>query len=132
MERAYHNALKHWQNYVHWRANRNPERAATEERFGYDTKHAAHLLRLYNMGIEILREQVLRVHRPEAAWLREVLGGRYTYPELMALVAGLRAELIAAEAASTLPDAPAAEAIEAVVVALHTHALAASRFQPTQ
>lgn len=73
MERAYHNALKHWQNYAHWRANRNPERAALEERYGYDAKHAAHLLRLYRMDIEILREQVLRVSRPEAPWLREAL-----------------------------------------------------------
>lgn len=128
-ERAYHNALRHWQNYVHWRANRNPERAAMEERFGYDTKHAAHLLRLYNMGIEILREQLLRVQRPEAEWLREVLSGRYTYPELMALVADLRTELAAAEASSPLPDAPAAEAIEALVVTLHTRALADLRFQ---
>lgn len=40
-----------------------------------------------------------------------------------------RTELAAAEAASTLPDAPAAEAIEALVVALHTGALADPRFQ---
>jgi hypothetical protein len=53
----------------------------------------AHLLRLYRMGIEILSEQVVRVRRPDAAWLREVLGGRYSYDELMALVASLRREL---------------------------------------
>ena len=128
-ERAYHNALKHWQNYVHWRANRNPDRAGREQHFGYDTKHAAHLLRLYRMGIEILREEVVRVRRPDAAWLREVLDGRYSYPELMELVHQLRSDLIAAEAASTLPDAPDAEEIEALVVALHRQSLADARFQ---
>lgn len=61
--------------YQSWRANRHPERAALEALHGYDTKHAAHLLRLYRMGIEILSEQVVRVRRPDAAWLREVLGG---------------------------------------------------------
>ena len=38
------------------------------------------------LGIEILREQVVRVRRPDAAWLRGVLAGRYSYDELMALV----------------------------------------------
>ena len=47
----------------------------------------------------------------------------------MSLVAGLRTELAAAEAASSLPDAPAADAIETLVVALHTRALADPRFQ---
>lgn len=129
MERAYHNALKHWQNYVHWRANRNPDRAAREQHFGYDTKHAAHLLRLYRMGIEILQEGVVRVRRPDAAWLREVLNGRYSYPELMDLVADLRTDLAAAEQVSSLPAAPDADAIEALVVDLHLRALADRRFQ---
>ena len=81
------------------------------------------------MGIEILREQVLRVQRPEAGWLREVLGGRYTYPELMDLVAELRTELTNAEAASTLPAAPDGAGIEALVISLHLQALANPRFQ---
>ena len=59
-ERAYRAALKHWQNFQTWRANRHPERAALEAVYGYDTKHAAHLLRLYRMGIEILSEQVVQ------------------------------------------------------------------------
>ena len=123
-ERAYRAALKHWQNYQGWRANRHPQRAALEALHGYDTKHAAHLLRLYTMGIEILREQVVRVPRPDAAWLREVLGGRYSYDELMALVAELRRELAQAEAASALPAEPDASAVEALVFELQRQALA--------
>lgn len=131
-ERAYRAALAHWQNYVHWRANRNPERSALEERYGYDTKHAAHLLRLYRMGIEILREHVVRVLRPDAAWLREVREGRYTYPALMALVADLRAELARAEAESTLPAEPDTAAIEQLVIELHRRALGDARFGDAQ
>jgi hypothetical protein len=127
-ERAFRAALAHWQNYRAWRANRNPARAVDEERYGYDTKHAAHLLRLYRMGIEILRDHVVRVRRPDAAWLIAVRNGRYTYPELMELVASYRTELAQAEAASTLPDAPEFAAVEAAVVGLHRRALDDVRF----
>jgi predicted nucleotidyltransferase len=127
-ERAYRAALKHWQNYQGWRANRHPQRAALEALHGYDTKHAAHLLRLYRMGIEILRQQVVRVRRPDAAWLREVLGGRYSYDELMALVADLRGDLAEAAAASALPAEPDAAAVEALVVNLHRASLVDPRF----
>jgi hypothetical protein len=127
-ERAYRAALKHWQNYQGWRANRHPQRAALEALHGYDTKHAAHLLRLYRMGIEILRQQVVRVRRPDAAWLREVLGGRYTYDELMALVADLRGELAQAAAASALPAEPDVAAVEGLVVNLHKASLVDPRF----
>ena len=123
-------ALKRWQNFQTWRANRHPERAALEAVYGYDTKHAAHLLRLYRMGIEILREQVVRVRRPDAAWLRAVLGGRYSYDELMALVAELRRELAEAEAASSLPAEPDVVAVEALVVDLQRRALVDPRFDP--
>lgn len=129
VERAYHNALKHWQNYIQWRANRNPDRARREENFGYDTKHAAHLLRLYRMGIEILTEEVVRVRRPDAAWLRQVLDGRYSYPELMNMVTELRTELAAAEMSSNLPAAPDTDAVEALLVELHMRALHDERFQ---
>lgn len=129
-ERDYRAALKHWQNYQHWRAHRNPERAALEALHGYDTKHAGHLLRLYTMGIEILREQVVRVRRPDAAWLREVLGGRYTYDELMALVAELRAGLAQAEAASALPAEPDVAGVESLIVDLQRRALGDARFNP--
>jgi hypothetical protein len=110
----------------------HPERAALEARHGCDTKHAGHLLRLYSMSIEILRQQVVRVRRPDAAWLREVLGGRYNYDELMALVADLRAELAEAAAASTLPAEPDAAAVEALVVDLQRRALGDARFYPVE
>lgn len=131
-ERDYRSALKHWQNYQSWRANRHPERAAREAVHGYDTKHAGHLLRLYRMGIEILADQVVRVRRPDAAWLREVLQGRYTYDKLMALVADLRKELALAEAASSLPAEPDATAVETLVIDLHRRSLSDPRFDVTE
>ncbi|MCL4834862.1 MAG: nucleotidyltransferase domain-containing protein [Caldilineaceae bacterium] len=128
-ERAFRGANKHWQNYQKWRENRNPERGALEEIHGYDTKHALHLLRLYRMGIEILREGVVRVKRPDAEWLRSVKAGRYTYPELLEIVEDLQAELAEAERHTSLPATPDEAAIDALLVDLHWQALQSERFR---
>lgn len=71
------------------------------------------------------------VRRPDAAWLREVLAGRYCYDELMALVAELRRELAQAAAASALPAEPDVAAVEALVVDLQRRALGDARFDPS-
>ncbi len=117
-----------WQHYQHWRANRNPERAALEIEHNYDTKHAAHLLRLYRMGIEILKEGVVRVKRPDAEWLRSVQKGAYSYPELLTLIASLQLELAEAEATIHLPEMPDEAAVEALIMEMHSDALRESRF----
>lgn len=36
----YRSALSHWKNYLSWKENRNPKRAAMEAKVGYDVKHA--------------------------------------------------------------------------------------------
>ena len=57
-----------------------------------------------------------------------MLGGRYSYDELMVLVADLRTELAEAEAASSLPAEPDVTAVEALVVGLQRRALGDPRF----
>jgi uncharacterized protein len=54
-ERKYRAAVKHWDAYQAWKTQRNPQRAELERRFGYDTKHAMHLLRLMHTGLEVLQ-----------------------------------------------------------------------------
>ena len=44
-ERAYHHAFRDWQQYEHWKAHRNPKRAALEMKMGFDGKHASPLVR---------------------------------------------------------------------------------------
>jgi predicted nucleotidyltransferase len=51
-ERRFRAAQKHWQSFQRWRAERNPMRADLESRYGYDTKHAMHLIRLMRTGLE--------------------------------------------------------------------------------
>lgn len=53
------------------------------EKFGYDTKMAAHALRLYRSGREFLETGVLQVKRPDAEELLEVRAGKYTFEEFV-------------------------------------------------
>ena len=71
---------KHAQ-YWTWKNNRNEARSELEEQFGYDTKHAMHLVRLLRMGKEALEEGVLKVKRPDAEELLAIRDGAWTYDQ---------------------------------------------------
>lgn len=51
---SYKAAKREYDKYTSWRKNRNPARAKLEELYGYDVKHASHLVRLLLQGEEIL------------------------------------------------------------------------------
>jgi len=71
---------KHAQ-YWTWKKNRNEARSELEEQFGYDTKHAMHLVRLLRMGKEALEEGVLKVKRPDAEELLAIRNGAWSYEQ---------------------------------------------------
>ena len=62
-EKAYLKALSHWRQYQSWKKGRNRKRAELETKFGYDSKHAMHLVRLMKMGEEILLSGEVDVYR---------------------------------------------------------------------
>lgn len=66
-------------NYWQWVKNRNAARHELEEKFGYDTKHAMHLVRLLRMGEEILKGQGVKVRRPDADTLLAIRNGEHSY-----------------------------------------------------
>ena len=70
-------------NYWTWKENRNKKRSELEEQFGYDTKHAMHLVRLLRMGYEALDQGKIIVKRPDAAELLAIRNGSQTYEELV-------------------------------------------------
>ncbi|MCP4543040.1 MAG: hypothetical protein GY832_38480 [Chloroflexi bacterium] len=117
-ERAYRDALKHWNHYQEWRRNRNPDRAELERRYGYDTKHAMHLLRLLRMGMEILETGEVHVYRPDQEWLRAVREGALGYEEVLALASEYEGRLAVLEKTSSLPEEPDLERAEKLVMAL--------------
>ena len=71
------------EQYWTWKKNRNVTRSALEEHFGYDTKHAMHLVRLLRMGVEALRDGELIVRRPDAEELLAIRDGAWTYDQLV-------------------------------------------------
>jgi len=70
-------------NYWNWKRNRNPARAKLEAAFGYDGKHASHLVRLLRMGVEALRDEEIVVKRSDAQELLDIRNGAWTYDELI-------------------------------------------------
>lgn len=117
-ERGYRTAFRHWNQYQEWLRNRNPARAELEAKYGYDTKHAMHLLRLLRMGEEILRDGTVRVFRPDAEWLQSVRHGALTYEQVLALAAEHRARLDGLIATSPLPEEPDARAANDLLISL--------------
>lgn len=53
------------------------KRKGLVEKYGYDTKNAAHLIRLLRMAIEYLGDGVLRVHRTDAPELLKIKCGEW-------------------------------------------------------
>lgn len=130
-ERRYRAARKEWTLYQTWLRQRNEIRAALEARFGYDTKHALHLVRLMRMGHEILTDGQVRVRRADRAELLAIRDGAWSYDELIERAEALHAQIKAAATTSTLPAAPDSAAIDALCIDLIDAALSAGPNQNT-
>lgn len=96
-------ALKHWDSYQTWQAQRNPARAELERSHGYDTKHAMYLIRLMRMGLEVLQTGELRVRREDAEQLSAIRDGALSFDELLAMAGDLQRDMETAAAAAQLP-----------------------------
>jgi predicted nucleotidyltransferase len=102
-ERKYRAALKHWESYAKWKEERNPKRAHLETIYGYDTKHAMHLVRLMKTGLELLQTGELRVRREDAEELIAIREGALSYEALLARAKELEAAMHLAAQESRLP-----------------------------
>lgn len=114
-EKSFEKAMLDWQKYQRWLKDRNPERAELEKKFGYDTKHAAHLVRLLRMGNEVLRTGKINVYRSEDAQeLLDIRKGTMSYEELIEYAGRLNRELddFYRSGQSPLPAKPNLEKIE--------------------
>jgi predicted nucleotidyltransferase len=76
------------------------------QKFGYDTKNAAHLIRLLRMSIEFLVEGALEVERRDATQLLQIKNGEWTLPEVKKEAERLFALADDAYIKSTLPINP--------------------------
>lgn len=83
-EKAYASAKRNWDQYQNWKATRNKDRSELETKYGYDCKHAYHLVRLMRMAKEVLEGKGVRVKRTDDRQeLLDIRNGRWSYDELM-------------------------------------------------
>lgn len=114
-EKRYRAALTEWQHYQAWLRDRNPERAALEKQFGYDTKHACHLVRLIRMCREILETGQVLVKRPDAEELRAIRKGAWSYTQVCEFAEAEDQALNEVVKVSKLPSAPDSAKIQELV-----------------
>ncbi len=83
LEKRYHAAKVQFEQYENWKKTRNAARADLEAKYGYDTKHGMHLLRLMRMCVEILETGKVQVKRPDREELLQVRAGLWPYDRLI-------------------------------------------------
>lgn len=86
--------------------NHHGSHAGLIEQYGYDVKHAMHLIRLLHMGLEILTEGECRVLRPDNNYLLAICYGEYTLDQIQQEAEKLFRLLDEAYANSKLCDTP--------------------------
>jgi uncharacterized protein len=91
-------------------------RKALVERYGYDTKNAAHLIRLLRMGIEFVRDGEMNVHRHDAQELLAIKAGEWPLERVKAEAERLFQRAEEAYDRSTLPAKPDGEKVDALCV----------------
>jgi predicted nucleotidyltransferase len=92
------------------------KRKALVEKFGYDTKNAAHLVRLLRMGIEFLATGQLNVMRPDAPQLIRIKKGEYTLEKIKSMAEGLFDDARKALMLCKLPEEPDHEKAEYILM----------------
>lgn len=66
-----------------WKKNRNVSRSELEVKFGMDTKHAMHVVRLLRTAEELLTTGEVLVKRPDAEELLAIRNGAWSYEQMM-------------------------------------------------
>jgi predicted nucleotidyltransferase len=122
-EKRYRQARQEWSQYQEWQKNRNPVRAALEAQFGYDTKHAMHLVRLQRMASEILRQERVIVTRPDHEELRAIRQGAWDYDQLLEMCQKMEQDIDEAARTSGLPAAPDEDNLNALCESIVTEVI---------
>lgn len=83
-EVAFYDAQADWKRYMQWKKSRNKARAVLEEKYSFDCKHAAHLVRLMRMGVEVLKTGKINVDRTniDAEELKAIRVGAWKFEEV--------------------------------------------------
>ncbi len=82
-EKKYRKAMEEYNKYHKWLKDRNPKRAALEEKFGFDTKKGAHLYRLMTQSEEILTTGKVNVWREDWEKIVAMRNGYWDYDRFL-------------------------------------------------
>lgn len=117
-ELKFYNANSEWKQYISWKKTRNPKRADLEAKFGYDTKHSMHLVRLLRMGKEGLEKGELFVDRTniDVEELKEIRNGAWTFDKVEQYAKDQDEELAKLYLTSKLPKSPDREKLSDLCV----------------
>jgi hypothetical protein len=101
----------------HFSGYMGAKRKAMVRRYGYDTKNAAHMVRLLRLGLEFLETGRLQVFRTtDADELKAIKRGGWTLEQVKAEAARLFERMEAVKAASPLPEHPDERAANRLLV----------------
>jgi predicted nucleotidyltransferase len=117
-EKQYRAAVTHYDQYLNWKKSRNPVRTELEAKFGYDTKHGGHLIRLMRMAREILVDHKVYVKRPDREEILAIRRGEWSYDKLIDEAAQIEAQCEELYKTSTLRHEPDMNKLNEFVVEL--------------
>lgn len=126
-ERQYTGRQRDWEQYQNWKASRNPKRAELEAKFGYDTKHGMHLVRLMKMCKEIMEIGKVQVKRPDREELLAIRNGAWSYEQLIAWADESEKSMEDLYKKSTLPHSPDRKALDLLCIELVEASLGGER-----
>ena len=118
----YEKEVKVLDNLFDWVIDRNKKRSDLEAKFGYDTKHAAHLIRLYLGAEQLLNTGDFSptLTGDDLTVVRDVRDGEYSYQWLLDFVTKIKQDLTELESNSTLPAKANVNQINSLLLDLYT------------
>jgi predicted nucleotidyltransferase len=119
-----HNQYKADKDHVNkmwnWKCNRNEKRGDLEEKYGYDTKHASHLVRLMEGAKDLLKtgKYTPELSEDRLKLVNDTRDGKYTYDEVVEYAERLDAELDEMYKTSELKNKPDHKGVNKLVLEL--------------
>jgi uncharacterized protein len=101
------------------KGQKNIHRAELEEKHGYDTKYAMHVIRLYGEAKELMQKGRITLPRPNRDELVAIRMGKHSLGEIQELGRQLESEALAAQASSPLADTVNRDAISSLITDVH-------------
>jgi len=106
----------HRMEHANYQGYMGEKRKAIVDKHGYDTKNAAHLIRLLRMGTEFLNDGVLNVLRHDSTQLLEIKRGEWTLEKVKREAERLFKRIDEAYDKSPLPVEPDREKINRICI----------------